>query len=93
MVPCWIGKVTGKRKAVGEIQPDVFDVKLFNINLFKPKVELTLEKLVLSRMTYGAGFVVPRVNIADRHQTACMSPWRSFKPHPKKRVDFKGLVL
>ena len=57
MVPCWIGKVTGKRKAVGEIQPDVFDVKLFNINLFKPKVELTLEKLVLSRMTYGQVFV------------------------------------
>lgn len=53
MVPCWIGKVTGKRKAVGEIQPDVFDVKLFNINLFKPKVELTLKELVLSRMTYG----------------------------------------
>ena len=57
MVPCWIGKVTGKRKAVGEIQPDVFDVKLFNINLFKPKVELTLEKLVLSRMTYWQVFV------------------------------------
>ena len=56
MVPCWIGKVTGKRKAVGEIQPDVFDVKLFNINLFKPKVELTLEELVLSRMTYGKVF-------------------------------------
>jgi hypothetical protein len=49
--------------------------------------------LVLSKMTYGRVSTAGRVNIADSHQTACMSPWRSFKPHPKKQGDFNGLVL
>lgn len=56
MVPCWIGKVTGKRKAVGEIQPDVFDVKLFNNNLFKPKVELTFERTSSFQNDLWTGF-------------------------------------
>ncbi len=74
IVPCWIGKVTGKRKAVGEIQPDVFDVILFNINLFKPKGGLTLKDLLLSKMTYGRVSAVPRVKTAASCQTACMNP-------------------
>jgi hypothetical protein len=35
--------------------------------------------IFLSRMTYGRVAAVLRVNIADRHQTACMNRLRAFK--------------